>query len=201
MKSEEDREFDEKSLIKQVASGDHKAFTILYMRYLHGLYRYIYLFTKSKETTEEIIQNVFVKIWERRDLLTGVNAFKPYLYRSAKNMLIDEIRRNQVEAKVLFLVKPDTEQSNETSDAQIIYTQYYQIAQNAIDMLPEKRKQIVELRTKEDLTLDEIAEKLAISKSVVKKQLYTGMSFIKKHLHEYGELTEILILLLALIHL
>ncbi len=60
---------DERELLKRIADDDRAAFTILYSRYLNNLYRYIYLFTKSKDTSEDIIQNVFIKIWERRETL------------------------------------------------------------------------------------------------------------------------------------
>jgi len=56
-------------------------------------------------------------------------------------------------------------------------------------LLPEKRKEIVKLRTQDDLSLDEIAEKLSISKFVVKKQLYAGLRFIRAYLEKFGELT------------
>lgn len=189
-----DQHADEKELVKCVALGDRKAFTVLYSRHLHQLYRYIYLFTKSKDKTEEIIQNVFVKIWERRENLEHITFFKAYLYRSAKNLLLDEIRKNRMETKALFLLKPDTEESEEYADTHLIYNQYYQIAQDAINLLPEKRKRIVELRTKDDLTLDEIAAKLSISKCVVKKQLYAGKNFIREYLQKHAEFTAVLML-------
>jgi len=182
---------DETELIKRITNGDRSAFTIIYSRYLNSLYRYVYLFTKSKDVSDEIIQNLFIKIWERRQTLVDVNSFKAYVYRSAKNMLLDEIKRSQVQTKVFLAIKPDTEIDRDESDANIIYNQYLQIAQDAINLLPEKRKQIVELRIKDDLTLDEIAAQLFISKNVVKKQLYTGMQFIRKYLQKYGEMTNV----------
>lgn len=178
---------DEEELIERVANGDRKAFTILYLRHLNDLYRYVYLFTKSKEISEEIIQDVFIKIWEHRVTLRKVTYFKSYLFRSAKNQLLDEIRRNRTKAKIFLTLGQQTEESHEQSDSNIICTQYYQIAQDAINLLPKKRKEIVELRTKDDLSLDEIAEKLSISKFVVKKQLYAGMHFIRKHFKKYME--------------
>lgn len=180
---------DEKELLKCIAGGDRKAFTSFYINHLKDLYHYIYLYTKSKESTEEIIQNLFVKMWERKEILEHITSVKAYLYRVAKNLLLDEIRKNHIEAKILITLKPSSEESLEKSDSPIIYKQYYLIFQDAINLLPEKRKQIVELRTKDDLSLDEIAQKLSISKSVVKKQLYTGMDFIRRYIQKHAELT------------
>jgi RNA polymerase sigma-70 factor (ECF subfamily) len=153
------------------------------------------LICKSKELTEEIVQCVFIKIWERRESLENITSFRFYLYRSAKNLLLDHIRRNKAEAKILAMVQPESEESQERSDDHINLKDYHLIAQEAINLLPEKRRQIVELRTKYDLSLDEIAIKLSISKGTVKKQLYSGMDFVRKYIHNHSELTIALFLM------
>lgn len=186
------KSFDESELIQLIADGDRAAFTRLYTRYINNLYRYVYSICKSKEVSEEVVQDIFIKIWVHRDGLSNIKSFNAYLFRSAKNTLLNQIKKSKVEGRVLALVQPDTEESTERSDTKIIYNEYFAIAQAAINLLPEKRRQIVELRTKDDLTLDEIAVKLNISKSVVKKQLYSGMSFVRKYLYENGELTSCL---------
>ncbi len=179
----------EEKLIKRIANSDRKAFSILYMRYINDLYDYIFLFTKSKEITEDILQNIFIKIWIKRTSLNSVTYFKGYLYRAAKNLLLDEIRRNQLKTRIYLELQDDiSEESSEIADARLIYTQYQQVANDAINLLPKKRKEIFELRTKEDLTLDEIAEKLSISKNVVKKQLYSGVRFVKAYIEKHADL-------------
>jgi RNA polymerase sigma-70 factor (ECF subfamily) len=188
---------DECDLLKRIAGDDRKAFTLLYSLHLHDLYRYVYLFTKSNERSEEIVQAVFVKIWEHRDALVNVMNFKSYVYRSARNLLLDEVRRSQVKQKVLCALLPSNETSSEHSDSKIICEQYYQIAQDAISLLPKKRKLIVELRTRDELSLDEIAERLSISKSVVKKQLYAGMAFVREYFQKNAELTSVLLFFLS----
>jgi len=155
---------------------------------LDEVYRYIFLLTKSEEKTEDIVQNTFLKIWEKRSVLVNVRSFRSYVYKVSKNLLIDELRRNQTEAKILSLLKPDSEDSFERSDSKIIYGQYNQIIQEAINLLPEKRKQIVIMRLMDDMSLDEIAEHLCISKSVVKKQFYAGIDLIRRYLRFNGEL-------------
>ncbi len=176
-------------LMERVAAGDRKAFTELYSRHLDNLYRYVYLFTKSEEESEELVQKVFVSIWEHRDTLFKVKSFKGYIFRCAKNRLIDQVRSERAKAKMVAILQPLSEESDERSDSSLICHQYSHIIDSAIQLLPEKRKEIVRLRTQDDLTLDEIAEKLSISKFVVKKQLYAGLRFIKAYLEKFGELT------------
>jgi RNA polymerase sigma-70 factor (family 1) len=174
----------ESDLIKKIVSGDRQAFAVLYQQYVGELYRYVYLFVKCKEDSEEIVQEIFVKIWNRREKLDEVTSFKAYIYKSAKNLLLDEIRKNAVKAKALLILKSDSEASFDKTDDRIIYNEHYQIAEQAISSLPEKRRLIFLMRTREELSLDEIAAKLSISKSVVKKQLYAGISFVRKYMQE-----------------
>ncbi len=181
-------QLDESELTKRLSHGDRKAFTILYNQNINNIYRFIYLICKSTELTEEIVQCVFIKIWERRETLANISCFRSYVYRSAKNLLLDQIKRSKTEAKILVIVQPVSEESREQADTYTNYKDFYLMAQDAINLLPEKRRQIVELRIREDLSLDEIAIKLSISKSVVKKQLYSGMDFVRKYMHSHGEL-------------
>src|SRR5688572_2849777 len=84
--------YDEKKMLAMVAIGDRQAFTQLYTTHFNNLYRYTFLFTKSKEETEEILQEVFIKIWENREKLHEVDSLKSYLFRFVKNKLLDKIR-------------------------------------------------------------------------------------------------------------
>ena len=184
-------------LAERIANGDREAFADMYNAYLKNLYRYIFLIAGSHETSEEIIQSTFVKIWENRERLAGVVSLKSYVFRTAKNLLFDQIRRSQVESRILELVTPQTEIYSDNSDSKIIYNQYLSIIEDAFNQLPNKRRQIVELRTKEDLSLDEIAETLKISKSVVKKQLYRGLDTVREYIKKHGELTISILLLIC----
>ncbi|WP_215240528.1 RNA polymerase sigma factor [Dyadobacter helix] len=179
---------EEREILDRCAGGDRTAYSTLYKIYLSDLMRYVFLFTRSKELSEEIVQDVFVKIWEKKENLLTVHAFQPYIYKSAKNLLMDHLRREQALTRFHSLAGPFSEESEEQTDGNLIYGQYYQLAQDAINLLPEKRRQIFELRTANDLSLDEIAEKLAISKSVVKKQLYAATGFVKEYLRKHGEM-------------
>ena len=178
----------EKTLLSAVASGDRSAFKDLYTAHLDDLLRYMYLLTKCREESEEIVQSVFVKIWEKREMLSEIDSFRFYLYRCAKNLMLDRIRRNIHGAEALSEIKTRSSTAFDNADSKIIYDQYYQLVHKAIQLLPAKRKQIVTLKTADEYSFDEIAKLLSISKSVVKKQLYAGMIFIRTYVKKHGEL-------------
>ncbi|HEY4482454.1 MAG TPA: RNA polymerase sigma-70 factor [Candidatus Brocadiaceae bacterium] len=190
-------QYDEKALLERVAVGDRKAFTDLYSNHVNGLYRFIYLFTKSKEETEEILQDVFVRIWEKKERLAEVQSFKNYLFKAAKNKLISHVRHLQIKDRVLSEIRRSRSNSSETTYDQVDYKEYYDIVQRAIDKLPPKRKLIFRLNTENGLSQDEIADKLKVSKSFVQKQLYKAYDFVRQYLSKHGQLYFPLIVFLA----
>ncbi len=190
----------EKALLQAVAAGNRLAFRNLYGVHLDGLCRYACLFVASTEEAEEIIQEVFVRIWERRDALPHLSSFKAYAYQVTKNLVIDYWRqqKRQATAQKWLQAYPA---APEPADAALIYQQGYQMAQKAIAQLPLKRKQIFLMRTQEELSLDEIAQQLSISKSVVKKQLYAATAFVKAYLQRHGDLSLGALCLLTLLEM
>lgn len=192
-------ERDERQLLLAASTGSRKAFAILYSRYLAGLSRYIFLFTGSAELAEEVVQDVFVSIWEHHSKLQEVAFFRAYLYQVARNLVIDTLRQQKRHAVLIGRLKSEALQTQGSADSALIYGQYNEIAQAAIDLLPEKRKRIFLLRTQEELSLDEISLQLAISKPVVKKQLYAATAFVRKYLLIHGGLSSGITTLLLLL--
>lgn len=182
----------EKDWLCQAADGDRRAFTDLYTRYLDSLYQYVFLFTKSAYTTEEIVQDVFVRIWEHRQSLREVESFKSYLFRAAKNRVIDYIRSRETEERVLSLLLAGQKSRPETPDEAFDYKAYYHIVQEAISRLSTRKREIFRLSTEEGLSHDEIAAELVISKSSVKNQLYKSFHFIREYLARKGGLSFVL---------
>lgn len=182
-------QYDEKKLLLQAADNDRTAFAELYKVHLNNLYDYIFLFTKSRHETEEILQDVFVRIWENRKKLTGVLSFKSYLFKAAKNKLISQVRHLQIRHRVLSEIKRNKAVAQETTQDMIEYKEYYLAVQAAIEKLPPKRKLIFRLTVENGLSYDEIASELNISKPLVKKQLYKAYDFVRQYLTKHTELT------------
>jgi RNA polymerase sigma-70 factor (family 1) len=188
----------EKELLSQVASGDRDAFKGLYSTYFPLVERYVSLFESSKRNQDELTQDVFVRIWEKRDKLAGVESFKNYLFFVSRNVVYNYIRALKVRKKL-----NDLEDSGETSsesnvENELLFKQYYNIALEAIEKLPAGRQKILKMSVDQGLTLDEIAAELNISRSGVKKQLYTATAFVRQYLQEHGELSLLLFVFVSL---
>ncbi len=178
-----------KILLQRIAGGDRVAFTYFYTSHLNRLYRYIFLFTKSKEDTEEILQDIFIKIWENREKLIEIDSASCYLTQIAKNKILDKVRSLQVRQRVLSELRRSRENFAFTTGDDCVYREYYHVVQKAIDRLPPKRKLIFRLNIENGLSQDEIAHQLKISRSVVQKQLYSATHFVRKYLLEHGEIS------------
>jgi RNA polymerase sigma-70 factor (family 1) len=189
--------FDEKLLLAAVAAGDRGAFNQLYSAHINNVYNYIYLFTKSKEETEELLQEVFVHLWEKREMLAEVVSFKNYLFRAAKNRLITNVRHMQVKHKVLSQIRQSTDDTQHTTEYDVAYKEYHQVLQRAIAKLPPKRRLIFRMNIENGLSYDEIAHQLQISKSVVKNQFYKALDFIRQYLIQHGASSLAVILILT----
>ena len=193
--------YEEHTLVRALAEGDRHAFTTLYTRHLDAVTQYIYLFTASREAAEEVVQDVFLKIWEKRTTLAELGSFKAYLFRAAKNQLINHLRREQVRVRVtgeLYEAGVGAVNSEDTQH-QVDYRRAQGLLREAVDGLPPRRKQVFLLSTEEGLSLDDIATRLGISKNVVKKQLYEAYGTMRDYLTAHGELSAYLILLLTLL--
>lgn len=176
---------EELELLLRVADGDRPAFNLLYIKYLQNLRKFVVSICSDTNLADELVQDIFVKIWLNRKNLPLIESFKPYLYRCARNILIDHIRKSKTQIKIKEVSKNLEEDCSINTDDHLIYTQTLSHLHSGINLLPEKRKKIIELKIHEDLSLDEIALQLKISKSVVKKQLYTGMAFLRNHLKHF----------------
>ncbi|MDR6783035.1 RNA polymerase sigma-70 factor (family 1) [Pedobacter africanus] len=181
---------DENRLLEEAAAGSRTAYTILYTFYLPKLYKYILPFTRfSKEDTEEILHDIFMKIWERKEGLSGIRSFNSYIYSMARNKLVNLHEHSKVKQKAFDYIVNHSELSGNSADQNYIYSQYREVMQRAIDALPPKRRQVFEMSTYEELSQDQIATELKISKSMVKKQLYAATRHVKEYLRLHTDLT------------
>lgn len=191
---------DEHLLLHEASSGDRVAYTTLYTFYLPRLYKYIYPFVRSsKEDTEEVLHDIFMKIWEKREELSRIKSFNSYLYSMAKNRLINLHEHGKVKQKAIDYIANHSDVLGNGADENYIYSQYREVLQNAIKTMPPKRRRVFEMSIYEELSKDEIATELNISKSMVKKQLYSAMHLVKEYLRVYADLTAALVCCFMLI--
>jgi RNA polymerase sigma-70 factor (ECF subfamily) len=164
---------DEQALLKRVRADDHEAFKILFDGFYASLCHYASHFLYNDAQAEEVVQELFVKIWEMRKTLVIRTSFQQYLFRSVRNKCLNIIRQEKV--KKLHAGKIKKELLSEDSEEDFFLTPEMAIQiEETIASLPEKRRIIFRLNRENGLKYREIAEQLGISVKTVEAQM--GMS-------------------------
>ena len=192
-----DGTYNEQELLMQISQGDRTVFKSLYTSYFTYVQRYISLFEPSGNNLDELTQDVFIRIWEKRKHLERVESFRSYLFLVTRNIVFNYLRGLKVQQKVRELEEESASGGNEPED-QLLFKQYYRIALEAMEKLPPGRRKVLKMSIDDGLTLDEIATELNISRAGVKKQLYAATAFVRQYLQENGELTVLLFVFLSL---
>lgn len=169
--------------IRQLKNGSHKAFDEIYHMYAKELYAYSVQFTKSGEDAEEIVQDVFVRIWQNRHNIRQNETLRSLLFIMAKNLLINSYR-----AKVNHPVYEEyveyMDVSEENTSPRIEYDEFSKKVYNEIERLPDTQRKIVILSRFENCSNKEIAKIISLSEQTVKNQLSLGLKTLRGKLYE-----------------
>lgn len=176
---------DDAVLLRQVASGDESAFNTLFERYRNKLYHYMLGVTKSPEISEEIVMDVFVKLWVGRELLSDIRQLDRFLHKVAYHKAVDFLRAASRQARLqqAYIARIDPE-PEKPADALLIDAETRQLLLDAIRQLPPQRKLIYQLSREEGLTHEQIAEALNLSRSTVKNSIVSATKSISAYLRK-----------------
>lgn len=170
-----------KTLISCLRNGNNDAYVYLVNTYHHGLCVYANSLLRDKDSAQDIVQNVFFKVWKKRKQLKVEYSIKNYLYKATYNEFIDYYRKSQsvflLEKKYLETLDIVVMQNDENSLDQLI-----EIVKKEIQLLPPKCKQVFTLSKYEGLTYTEIAEHLNISIKSVEALMTRSFSTLRKKL-------------------
>ena len=170
-------------LVKLLKKGDMKAFDIIYKKYSRRLYGFVFRYVKQEADTEEIVQEVFIKIWKSHGKISVYSSFESFLFTIAHNATVNLLKKRATEQKYIEHVKSlqIINESYELTD-EIHYKELKQKFQRMLNELSPRQKEIFQLSREEGLRNKEIAKKLGISVQTVKNHLVTTLSFLKSKL-------------------
>jgi RNA polymerase sigma-70 factor (family 1) len=164
-------------------NGDEHALELLFAnifeRHEHRLYTLALGITKSEQHAKDIIQEVFLKLWEQRQHLGDIHNIEAWLYRLTENKAIDFLRKAAADDRLRETIWNNLSQTRHDTNEWMEAKEYNQIIQNAIDLLPPQRKRIYYLHKKEGLSHVQIASALSISRHTVKNQLSAAIRSIR----------------------
>lgn len=178
--------YSEKDLAERFYNDDVEAFHFIFNKNYKQLVRYAMKFVIDLEAAEDIIQQTFLYVWEKRKTLNIGQSLKSYLFRSVHNACINHLKRdkNKKEHIKSFLLEFNND-FNETGLSYVLDHELQNEIENAINELPESCQYIFRLSRFDGLKNREIANQMSISIRTVETQIYRALKFMKARLNVY----------------
>jgi RNA polymerase sigma-70 factor (ECF subfamily) len=171
-------------LLQRFRNGDMEAFRKIYETFCDPLYRFAYSYLKESFETEEIIQDVFLKVWEKRAEVDVQKSFKSYLYRITVNKVFNELKHRIVRQKYEQQAMRNDQYTDETPESSIQFHELNEKLEKLLDELPAQQRTIFVMSRWKGLSNAEIAEQLNLSIRTVENQIYRATRFIKLHIND-----------------
>jgi len=170
-------------LLSRLKNGDMLAFDRVYELYSHKLFSFVFKILKNEAEADDIVQEVFVKIWESRHKLEDYKLLNSYIFTIAYNNSIDLIRKRISNIKYLEHLKNSAViDFTPTFISQIEFNELNIKAEELVANLPERQKQVYLLHREEGLTYHEIAEQLGISKNTVENHMVKALKYLRQNM-------------------
>jgi RNA polymerase sigma-70 factor (ECF subfamily) len=178
----------DQELTALLREGSKDAFRILYDRYGLKIHRFALSYLKSEHDAEELVQDVFLKLWTKRSSLDVSGNIRAYLYKVAVNSVYDFIRRKNLELVFQEFANGRPREDDSTWD-EVVYNDLSAQLNQLMAQMPEQRRKIFKLSKEKGLSNDEIAERLGLSKRTVENQIYRATAFLKDKLKQNSVLS------------
>lgn len=176
--------YSDEELLTELRHGNVVAFNELYSKYWRQTYRIAYSKVASREAAEEIVEDFFIKLWQKRDGLVIRNFFA-YLYTSVKNRCLNYIEEKTIENKHWEYYKQFLPESDNSTDDTVQFNSLVDAIHAGIQQMPEKSKTVFEMHKMEGKSVKEIAALLNLSEKTIEYHLTNSMKKLRVYLKEF----------------
>lgn len=175
---------DLRHIITHVAEGNAHAFRRIFDAFSPKVYAFALKLTRSEQLSEEIVQEVFLKIWTGRSSLRDINYFPSYLYTITRNHTFNVLKKIATEQRALSLLSRELSEIDTSSEEEgTHYQEQYNIFVKALEKLPPQQRLVYCLCHQEGLKYEEAAQRLNISRLTVKTHMQKALRSLKAHLN------------------
>ena len=176
----------ENELLHRTANGDQAAYAILFEHYWGPIYSTAMAFTKSPELSEDIAQDVFAKIWVKKETLREINKFEAFLYTIARNLILDRLRKHVFTKDHEDYLLLYFEESSPNPSRQLEFKEFEATIHAAIDKLPPQQRTAFRLSRFQGLNHEEIAGQMGVSKQSVKSYIVRSIVSLRNIMQEHS---------------
>ena len=177
--------YHDQQLFQKIAAGDEQAFRQVVHLYYPKLLGFVFKMTKTRHTAEELVQEVFLKLWQKR-LDTDIQNLGGWLHTVASNLTINYLRRVARENKLFSEMKKSAAFSSNATNESLDLQESINLLQKALDLLPPQQKKIYVLSQIEGLSREEIALQLNLSPNTIKNHLLKATKFVRDYIKKGG---------------
>jgi RNA polymerase sigma-70 factor (family 1) len=191
--------YNEPELLRLTARGDEQAFAALFEHYTDTLYGVALHYTKIPESAEELVQDVFTKLWIKRASLPTSERFNDWLFILTRNHILDFLQKNARQQKYREeLTRHFQDSAARTPEQEMLFKESAGLIARAVASLPPQQQKIFDLSRNQGLNPDQIAERLGLSRNTVRNHLHRALTQIREWLQTNASDLTLLVALLLL---
>lgn len=176
---------DDFSLLERLRQGDPQSFELLFRHYWEPLYATAVCRLQNAAEAQDVVQNLFTDVWQRREQLNVKTSLKAYLYTALKYTILDYLRAQTVREKYARAIQRVVASSDNSTAEAIAYHELKKKVDQGVRSLPERCGQVFRMRRLEHHSVKEIAAKLGISPKTVENQLTKATKVLRVRLKEF----------------
>lgn len=175
---------DDKIIIRNLKKGDVQSFDNIFNKYNKKVYYFALSYLKNREEAQDVVQEVFMNLWKHRDQINEYYVFSKYLFKITYNATCKTFRKQASDKKQLEEVVRNSIVEDNSTNLDIEYNSLYETANAFIEKMPARQKEIYLLSINEQLTTEQIAQRLNISKKTVENYLSQVKTSVKKSISD-----------------
>lgn len=175
---------DDSRLLLQLKEGDQTAFDEIFNRFADPIHSYIRKRVDGSDHADDILQEVFLRLWNKRQSIQIHSSFRNYLYTIVQHCITDHFRAARRKGYTLTEEIHERTEERPRPDEQYQYKQVYHMWRDAMNELPGQMRRIYAMKNEDQLSVKEIATELQLSEQTVKNQLYTAGQRMVKFLRQ-----------------
>ncbi len=175
------------------ADGDSHAFKLIFDAYRARVYTFALKYLKSSQQAEEVVQEVFLKLWKKGSSLAEIHDLDHYLFTIARNQSLDQLRRMKIRAKYAIPIPENYDGSTNDTEETVLLHDARRLLNEGIDKLPPQQKRVYQLCHQEGLKYEQAAEQLNLSAQTVHRHMKLALRFLRNYLKHHTNLGVLLV--------